>query len=118
MTTKTTVIVTLQVEGLHCWPMAKEIMPEVSFLSDPHRNIFHIKAALQVTHSDRDREFIMFKRDIANFLHKRYYLELQRIHDFGPKSCEMIAAEILDVFGCEWVEVFEDGENGARVELV
>jgi hypothetical protein len=29
----------------------------------------------------------------------------------------MLAEEILKEFDAEWVEVWEDGENGARVEL-
>jgi hypothetical protein len=30
----------------------------------------------------------------------------------------MLAREILERFNCEWVEVWEDDENGARVERV
>jgi len=114
---QTNVIVQLAVEGLHCWPAAREVFPEVSFLSDPHRHVFHIKLKKRVYHDDRDIEFIMFKRDVQQYLYDRYYLDLQRIHDFGPKSCEMIARELLAEFECEYVSVFEDNENGAEVFL-
>lgn len=113
----TNVIVNLQVEGLHCWPAAKEVFPEVSFLSDPHRHIFHIQVKKRVYHDDRDIEFVMFKRDVIEYLKSTYYMEMQRIHDFGSKSCEMIAKELFDYFHCEYVSVFEDGENGAEVYL-
>lgn len=111
----TTVVVNLQVEGIHNWPAAKEVFPEVCFLSDPHRHMFHIQLKKLVTHSDRDVEFILFKRDVLEYLYKQYYFETHRIHDFGSKSCEMIAAELLQFFDCTFVSVFEDGENGAEV---
>jgi hypothetical protein len=113
----TNVIVRLEVDGLHCWPAAKEVFPEVSFLSDPHRHIFHITLKKAVYHDDRDVEFIMFKRDVLEYLRDAYYLELQRTHDFGARSCEMIARELLTEFECEYVSVFEDNENGAEVYL-
>ena len=111
----TNIIVNLQIEGLHCWPAAKEIFPEVSFLSDPHRHIFHIQLKKKVNHDDRDVEFILFKRDVTDYLRLKYYLDIQRIHDFGSKSCEMIAKELLRNFDCQYVSVVEDGENGAEV---
>jgi hypothetical protein len=30
----------------------------------------------------------------------------------------MLAKELLNEFDCEWVECWEDNENGARCELV
>lgn len=117
MKTKTTVIVKLAVEGMHYFPKAYEIFPEVSFLSQRHRHIFHYTVCKKVNHDDRDVEFIMFKRDVLAYLHKQYYSPNERIHEFGPKSCEMLAREVLERFNCEWVEVWEDLENGARVEI-
>jgi len=111
----TNVIVKLQVEGLHSWPDAKKIVPEVGFLSDPHRHIFHITAKKRVNHDDRDVEFIMFKRDIEQYFRDKYFDMSYRCHWFGAKSCEMIAKEVLQFFACEYVSVFEDNENGAEV---
>ena len=101
---KTTVIVSIDVEGIHRWENAK--------------HMFHFTAAKQVFHDDRDKEFIMFKRDIIDYLKEKYYNDKARCHLFDYRSCEMLAKEILNEFGCNWVEVWEDKENGARVELV
>jgi len=116
--TKTTVIVKLSVDGMHNFPAAAELFPEVSFLADRHRHMFHFKAAMKVNHDDRDVEFIMFKRDMHNYLIDQYSDSHMRTLEFGSKSCEMLAREILERFNCEWVEVWEDDENGARVERV
>jgi hypothetical protein len=114
---KTHVIVRLQVDGLHNFPAASELFPEVGFLSVMHRHIFHIEAKKQVFHDDRDVEFIMFKRDIQDYFKQMYYKPDIRTHMFGAKSCEMIAKEILNQFNCSAVTVWEDLENGATVEV-
>ena len=114
---KTNVIVKLQVDGTHNWPMAANFFPEVAFLSDIHRHVFHIKLSYRVSHNDRDREFIIFKRDVLDYIRDKYYDFNLRTHTFGAMSCEMIAEELLKHFDCDWVEVFEDDENGARVEV-
>jgi len=116
MTTK--IVVRLQIEGLHCWPDAEKVFPEVGFLSDPHRHIFFIELKKKVYHDDRDIEFIMFKRDVQNYLYKKYYSDEKRCHNFFNMSCEMIAKELLKEFNCEFVSVFEDNENGAEVDAM
>jgi hypothetical protein len=55
---KYSIFVTFALEGFHNWPEAKDIFPEVSFLSDRHRHMFHFKCYAKVTHTDRDEEFI------------------------------------------------------------
>lgn len=119
MNSKTTVIVKLQVEGIHCFPKAWELFPEVAFLSNPHRHMFHIKASKEVFHDDRDEEFLMLRRQILMYLHENYFDSIEtHMLQFDSMSCEMIARELLDYFHCEWVEVWEDDENGARVEKI
>ena len=113
---KTSVIVRLAVDGMHNFPAASELFPEVGFLSLSHRHMFHIEAKKEVFHDDRDVEFIMFKRDIQDYLKQMYYKPESRIHLFGPMSCEMIAKQILNQFNCTAVSVWEDLENGAIVE--
>jgi len=110
----TNVIVTLAVDGLHKWPDAKNMFPEVGFLSDLHRHMFHITLKKQVFHDDRDIEFIMFKRDVQNYLTDIYYRDDYRCYMFGSHSCEMIAKELLQKFNCVYVSVWEDNENGAE----
>lgn len=110
---KTTVIVNLQVEGLHHW---KECPFEsVSFLKDKHRHIFHIEAEKEVFHDDRDIEFIMLKRKIICYLHSSYTVKENEALDFGTMSCEMIAKELLTKFHLDKCKVMEDNENGAIV---
>ena len=118
MSTKTTVIVKLAVDACHCFPSAAKLFPEVAFLADKHRHMFHFTVACEVTHSDRDKEFIMLKRDVLEYINEEYYNEIARTCEFGSQSCEMLAEEILNKFNAEWVEVWEDNENGARVEKI
>lgn len=115
--TVTTIIVKLSVDGMHNFPNASELYPEVEFLQHRHRHMFHFTVSKKVNHNDRDIEFIMFKRDIIDYLYNRYSTN-SRTMEFGSSSCEMLAKEILEQFDCEWVEVFEDNENGARVERI
>lgn len=109
---KTTVLVTLQVEGLHRWPDARQKEPEMGYLADMHRHIFHIKCEKDVSHSDRDKEFIMMKREVLAYITGKWgYAPAQ----FKDMSCEMIAKDIMTEFNLRSCEVWEDLENGARV---
>ena len=112
---KTNVIAKIEIEGLHNWPAAQGVFPEVGYLANMHRHKWFITAKKKVNHDDRDVEFIMFGRDIEQYLGNRYYNALSRTHEFGPMSCEMLAKEIMEEFDCEYVSVFEDNENGAEV---
>lgn len=114
---KINVIVNLAVDGLHSWPDARKVFPEVGFLADVHRHMFHMTLKKRVSHDDRDIEFIMFKRDVLDYLHLKYFHAQYNCHFFGPKSCEMIAKELLEYFDCVYVSVFEDAENGAEVSI-
>ncbi len=113
---RTSVIVRLQVDGMHNFPKAAELFPEVAFLAERHRHMFHIEAKKEVFHDDRDVEFIMFKKDITDYLKQMYYKPETRTHEFGAMSCEMLAKLILNQFNCTSVSVWEDLENGAIVE--
>mgnify|MGYP003645076067 FL=1 len=113
----TNVIAKLEIEGLHNWPNAQGVFPEVGFLANMHRHKWHITVKKRVNHDDRDVEFIMFKRDVLEYLHRIYYNSNSRTHEFGAMSCEMLASEIMKEFGCCYVSVFEDDENGAEVYL-
>lgn len=106
--------VTFFKEGIHKYPAALDDpkLAEVSFLGYPHRHIFHFKVWIEVTHSNRDVEFILFKRELES-LYDEKTLEL----DF--KSCEMISDHLYEYIIGEypdrevWIEVSEDGENGS-----
>ena len=111
METRTTIIVTLRVEGFHCWPDAREKFPTMGFLADRHRHIFHIKAEKIVTHDDRDVEIIDFKRKIENHIKHTW----GRPAEFKGMSCEALARLLHTKFDLVSCEVLEDGENGAKV---
>lgn len=106
---RTAVLVTLRVEGFHCWPACP--LPEVAFLRDRHRHVFHIAAARAVHHTDRDVEIILLKRSIEQWLERRF----GRPCEFGSMSCEMIAERLVEAFNLRACTVTEDGENGAVV---
>lgn len=106
----TTIIIRFQIEGFHNFPKAKELFPEVSFLSDRHRHIFFFECEKEVFHDDRDVEFILFKREVQRYLIDKYGNPLE----FGSMSCEMIARELLEKFNLITCSVFEDNENGSK----
>jgi hypothetical protein len=114
--------VTFRKEGIHCYPAAATDPAlatgdeyDVSFLGTPHRHIFHFRVWIDVLHNDRDIEFIQFKRWLEN-LYKDGILQL----DY--KSCEMMADDLyIQIAGrypdrAVWIEVAEDGENGALIK--
>ena len=111
---RTSVIVRLQVDGMHNFPAAAELFPEVGFLGVLHRHIFHIEAKKEVFHDDRDVEFIQAKR-----IMERWYSD-GTLH-LDHKSCEMMARELYAKCLEQWpsrcytIEVSEDGENGCRL---
>ena len=115
---KTTVLIKLSIDACHNFPLAADLFPEVDFLADRHRHMFHFTLAKMVNNDDRDVEFIMFKRDVLNYLHDQYSDSHSRTHEFGAKSCEMLSRELLERFECDWVECWEDQENGARIERI
>lgn len=118
------IFVTFQKEGIHKYPAALTDpalmtgdMYDVSFLGYPHRHIFHFKVWIDVFHNDRDIEFIQFKRWLEQ-LYSGGHLHL----DY--KSCEMMSDDLyLQIAGRYpgrniWIEVSEDGENGAFIKYV
>lgn len=114
-----TIFVQFQKEGIHKYPAALEDprLADVSFLGHPHRHMFHFKVTIDVFHNDRDIEFILFKRELES-LYGNNTLQM----DF--KSCEMLAEDLIGYISNKypgrriWVEVSEDGENGATLEYV
>jgi hypothetical protein len=114
--------VTFRKEGIHKYPaaladpsLATGDEYDVSFLGHPHRHIFHFKVWINVTHNDRDIEFIQFKRWL-----EKLYNEGTMSLDY--KSCEMMSDELHTQIQTKypgrevWIEVSEDGENGSFIK--
>ena len=114
--------ITFRKEGIHCYPAAATDPAlatgddmDVSFLGTPHRHIFHFRVWIDVVHNDRDIEFIQFKR----WLEKLYATGTLAL-DF--KSCEMMSDDLYLQIAQKypdravWIEVSEDGENGALIK--
>jgi hypothetical protein len=114
---KYSVVVTFSIEGFHCWPAAKDIFPEVGFLSDRHRHMFGFRCYATVTHTDRDEEFILLNRKIQKALRIAFSKGVTNVLEFGSMSCEAIGEWLLEEFPMLYkVEVWEDWENGAVIE--
>jgi 6-pyruvoyl-tetrahydropterin synthase len=102
--------------GFHCWPGAPE---EVWYLRAAHRHEFHVEVAVKVEHDDRDVEFQTLRKDVDAII------ELAKLgHPQTPEeykmSCEMFADVIYNKlkflsYNVHYVDVSEDGENGARI---
>jgi hypothetical protein len=116
--------VTFRKEGIHKYPAAATDPSlatgdeyDVSFLASPHRHIFHFRVWIDVFHNDRDVEFIQFKRWL-----EKLYSSNQGVLSLDYKSCEMIADDLYLQIATKypdravWIEVAEDGENGALIK--
>jgi hypothetical protein len=115
--------VTFQKEGIHKYPAAAtdpELATgdeyDVSFLGYPHRHIFHFRVWIDVHHDDRDIEFIQFKRWLESL-----YNGQGAVLSLDYKSCEMMSDDLYTHISNRypdrsiWIEVSEDGENGALI---
>ena len=116
--------VTFRKEGIHKYPAAATDPAlatgdeyDVSFLASPHRHIFHFRIWIDVFHNDRDVEFIQFKRWL-----EKLYSSNQGVLSLDYKSCEMISDDLYLQIATKypdravWIEVAEDGENGALIK--
>ena len=116
--------VTFRKEGIHKYPaaatdpnLATGDEYDVSFLANPHRHIFHFRVWLGVTHNDRDVEFIQFKRWL-----EKLYSSNEGVLSLDYKSCEMMSDDLYVQIAAKypgravWIEVSEDGENGALIK--
>jgi len=114
--------VTFSREGIHRYPAAGTDPNlctageyDVSFLANPHRHLFKFCVWIDVWHSNRDLEFIQFKRWLES-LYSKDILQL----DF--KSVEMLADDLYLQIAeryperAVWIEISEDGENGCLIK--
>lgn len=111
-------VVTTSFEGFHRYPNAPD---QVSFLRHRHRHVFHVTVWVEQFHTDRDIEYLTLKSWLNETLSRTHWPE--------SASCEFMA-ETLGREIVMWnesydasnkrdvkVQVMEDGENGALVEM-
>ena len=121
--------VTFQKEGIHKYPaaltdpaLATGDEYDVSFLGYPHRHIFHFRVWIDVWHTDREIEFIQFKRWLENLYRPTNNHNTNTVLSLDFKSCEMIADDLYLQIAARypgrsvWIEVAEDGENGCLIK--
>ncbi len=108
---ETFVIIKTQFSAIHSWEKCP--IKEVAFLRNKHRHVFHVTMKIKVNHNDRDIEFIQAKNRLNHWLRANWEQQ-----DLGQMSCEMMAETLFTFFSdVKSVEVMEDNENGAIVEL-
>lgn len=90
---------------------------DVSYLAKPHAHDFWFDVQVQVTHDDRDIEFIQFRQKLEAAYDKG-------VLQCGHRSCEMLARELISHIRKEYgvqgeviVGVYEDSllANGGIV---
>ena len=108
----TLIVVRFQVEGWHRWPDAVNHSAR-AYLAALHRHMWHVEAAVSVSHEDREIEL----HDFRDFC-----LDHFPAGNVGRESCEGLALGLADDITRQYgadrrvrVSVFEDGENGAEV---
>ena len=102
-----------EIEGIHWWKDAPE---HLWYLKNEHRHIFKIICYWNVQHSDRQVEIIETQQKVRRYLENKYYYKKYNLCVFENRSCEQIAQELMEHFGCYAVEVTEDGYGGAYVQ--
>lgn len=117
MPVNVTVWARVALPGLHRWPNAPE---HRAYLRNRHRHLFHVLAAVQVRHHDRDVEFHDLGDMIRSWWRSAGAHPVTSVRECGEKSCEHLARELwshLDQhkLAVARVEVSEDGECGATL---
>lgn len=119
---KTFVYATFSREGYHAYPAAANDPSlatgdyyDVSHLAHRHMHYFYFKVWVEVTHNDRQIEFIQLRRWLENLYDTRT-LELNNM------SCEMISDALFTKISEKFpgkeirIDISEDNINGSYVE--
>lgn len=119
---KTFIYVQFVKEGMHNYPeaatdknLASGDWLDVSHLAHPHMHYFYFKVWVQVTHNNRQIEFIQLRRWLES-LYNNGTLTLNNM------SCEMIADELYEKIHQKYpevevrIDVSEDNISGCLVE--
>tara|TARA_Y100000310_G_scaffold182310_1_gene182392 strand:- start:1796 stop:2164 length:369 start_codon:yes stop_codon:yes gene_type:complete len=117
MSTETTITVRWASPGFHLWPDADDATNgRRAYLGNRHRHLFYYEVTVGVDHQDREIEFHDLLDLGREFTARRL--------DHEARSCEMLAAEVLDHLQTNLAvvsnrnrscSVWEDNEVGATV---
>ena len=121
MSYETEVVCLVTVDGMHRWPNAPRYAGglDTKALVDTHRHLFEIRVSAVADGPNRQIEFFDLRRELKLNLSTLYPCDPFGLFDFGHRSCEHIAIDIMDRMPvCHWCSVYEDGENGAEVTRV
>jgi PDZ domain-containing secreted protein len=123
MNKKTFVYTTFQKEGYHCFPEAgtdpKYVTTDkynVSHLAHRHMHYFNFKVWVEVTHSNRDIEFIQMRRQIEDWYG-------DEVLTLNGKSVEMMSEDLYEKLSTKYpgveirIDISEEGINGAYTEF-
>jgi len=109
----TELVVSFEVDGLHCWPGAPDKYKE---FRQPHRHIFKIICLFPTEDSHdperRDTELWELRRQAIDSVHTHWG---QEPVNFGGMSCEGIADRLKDLLFASKVFVGEEYYLGAWV---
>jgi hypothetical protein len=124
MNKKTFVYCTFQKEAYHFFPGADQDPQyatgdeyDVSHLASRHMHYFNFKVWVEVTHNNRQIEFIQLRRWIES-LYAKGTLELNH------QSCEMLSDALCEKLAERYpgmeirIDVSEEGINGSYTEFV
>ena len=124
MNKKTFVYTTFQKEGYHYFPDADKNplyatgdRYDVSHLGTKHFHYFNFKVWIEVTHENREIEFIQLRRWIED-QYTSQSLEL------NGKSCEMLSDDLYHILTKKYpnkeirIDISEEGINGSYTEYM
>ena len=116
---QTSLVVSGTVDGLHYWPNAPR---QYSEFAQSHRHLFqficHLPLAESTDPERRQVELWELRQKVLEHIFDTYPLETTKgfsVVNFGSKSCEGIADELLRAFGFSQVFVGEEANLGALV---
>lgn len=114
---KTLIVVNISIDGIHTWLDAEKQLSEVAFLSYPHMHQFKIqvKKEVETGNNDRQIEIISFKHELEDYVKRCFYDKSLKCCDFGNRSCEVIAKDLMEAYNLDFVQVLEDGYFGAEI---
>jgi hypothetical protein len=99
--------------GTHYWKDCNT--PSVLFLKNEHHHDFWFYVSCEVTHGDREIEFLTLRIWLKKYLLENYDT-IGGIMRFGPRSCEMLSKELKQALikqfsNKKWMVIVSEDNN-------